>query len=336
VIESVTVERLDAIAAEHDLVIVAGGRADLCRIFERDAERSVYSTPQRHLSMVMATGARMGFHDVPFLPVKFHILEPYGEAFWVPYFHKDVGPSWCLVFEAKPGTALDRFMGAKDGREVLRITKQAIQEFTPWDWEWAKGMELSDEHGWLVGRFAPTVRKPVGRLPSGRVVTPIGDTAMSLDPIGGQGANNGTKMARNLVECVAAHGDRPFDEAFLTATFESFYRRHGGPTYTFNNVLLEPLTDAGKELLIAQYGCDGTGDSARQRIADAFVANFNDPQQHTPLFQDTARVRAFIEKCTGRSWIRSAALGRLAIARAQLRQLLGRDPGHPRASPHDS
>ena len=61
-------------------------------------------------------------------------------------------------------------------------------------------MQLADPNGWLVGKFAPTVRKPVGKLPSGRIVTPLGDTAMALDPVGGQGANNGNKMARNLVE----------------------------------------------------------------------------------------------------------------------------------------
>jgi Styrene monooxygenase A putative substrate binding domain/NAD(P)-binding Rossmann-like domain len=332
VIESVTIERLDAIAAEHDLVIVAGGRAEVSRLFERDAERSVYATPQRNLSMVMTTGGAMGFQGIPFLPVKFNLFVPHGEMFWVPYFHKDVGPSWCLLFEAKPGGAIDRFLGAKSGQEVLRLAKDVIRELTPWDWGWAKDMELADEHGWLVGRFAPTVRKPVGRLPSGRIVAPLGDTAMSLDPIGGQGANNGTKMARNLVECIVAHGDRPFDEAFLTATFEAFYRRHGEPTYTFNNLLLEPVTDAAKELLIAQYGCDGTGDGGRQRIADAFAANFIDPRELTPIFQDMGRVREFIEKCTGRSWVRSAAAGRLAIARGQLRQLLGRDPGHPSTS----
>ena len=70
--------------------------------------------------------------------------------------------------------------------------------------------------------LAPTVRKPVGRLPSGRIVTPLGDTAMALDPIGGQGANNGNKMARNLVELTIARKDQPFDEKWMIETFERF------------------------------------------------------------------------------------------------------------------
>jgi hypothetical protein len=51
-IEKVTVDRLEQIAAENDLTVVATGRSDMCRLFERDAERSVFDKPQRHLAMV--------------------------------------------------------------------------------------------------------------------------------------------------------------------------------------------------------------------------------------------------------------------------------------------
>ena len=212
-IESVTVERLEQIAAENDLTIVATGRGDMCRLFERDAARSVYDKPKRHLAMVCVKGPTMGFDGIPLLPVKHNIIGPVGEAFWVPYYHKDVGQSWNLVFEARPGGPMDRFQGATNGEQVLELAKAAVREFMPWDYDWLKNAELSDRLGWQVGKFAPTVRKPVGKLASGRLVTCVGDTAMALDPIGGQGANNGNKMVRNLVECVAAHGDQPFDAA---------------------------------------------------------------------------------------------------------------------------
>ena len=83
-IENVTVPRLDQIAAAHELTIVAAGRADLCNLFERDAERSVYDKPQRNLTMIITTGGKMGFAGVPFLPVKFNFFAPFGEAFYVP------------------------------------------------------------------------------------------------------------------------------------------------------------------------------------------------------------------------------------------------------------
>lgn len=332
--ESVTLARLDEIAAQNDLTIVAAGRAELCRLFERDAVRSVYDKPQRHLAMVCVKGPALGFEGIPMLPVKIHLVGPAGEFFFAPYFHKDVGPSWTLFFEAKPGGPMDRFEGAKSAEEVLAIGKQLIRQFLPWDYDWAKKAEVSDPNAWQVGKFAPTVRKPVGRLPSGRVVTPLGDTAISLDPIGGQGANLGNKMARNLVESIVAHGDEPFDAEWMSTTFERFYARHGHAAYTFSNMLLEPVGPAARELLFAQYGSDGRFDnhSGTQRLANAFAENFNDPALLTPTLQDQRATRHFIQDVTSHSWVRAVAGGGLGIALAELRQLRGKEPNHPLAN----
>lgn len=330
VIEKVDPARLDQLSAQHDLVIVAGGRADMAALFPRDAARSAYSAPQRKLAMIMARGAPLGFPGVPFLPVKFNFFESYGECFWVPYFHKDVGPSWSLLFEAKPGGPLDRFDGCQSGDEVVARAKEVIADVLPWDSAWAAGLQLADPNGWLVGGFAPTVREPVARLPSGRVVLGMGDTVMSLDPIAGQGANNGAKMSRNFVESVAAH-DGALDEPFLRASFERFYQRHGKAGMAFSNLLLEPITPAAKSMLIAQYGCNGESGDGRQLIADTFIANFVDPQAHLQLFTDPAAAAQFIRECTGKSVPAASLSSGLRIARGQLRQLFGLDPQHPLA-----
>ena len=126
-IENVTVPRLDEIAAAHDLTIVAAGRADLCNLFERDAARSVYDKPQRNLTMIITTGGKMGFAGVPFLPVKFNFFAPFGEAFYVPYFHKDHGPTWNMLMEAKPGGPLDRFGDCKSGEASGRDLQASHQ-----------------------------------------------------------------------------------------------------------------------------------------------------------------------------------------------------------------
>ncbi|WP_437677505.1 styrene monooxygenase/indole monooxygenase family protein [Sorangium sp. So ce131] len=333
VIEAVTVPRLDEIAAENDLTVVAAGRADLCRLFERDAARSVHADAQRNVVMMCVTGPKLGFDGVPLLPVKFNLFAGIGEAFWVPYHHKDVGPSWNCLFEAIPGGPLDRFQGAKSGEEIVAIAKDLVKELIPWDHDWFKTAELSDKHGWQNGRVVPTVRKPVGRLPSGRIVTPLGDTAMSLDPVGGQGANSGNKMARNLVECVVAHGERPFDADWMTRTFDRFYARHGGPTDRFNNLLLAGAPAGVFHLLFAQYGSDGRADnrSRQQALANAFVNNFNDPAQLTSVVEDVGRVRAFIRQKTGRPWPLALAAGGVGVGIAQVRQRLGLPPQHPAA-----
>lgn len=327
-VETVDVARLDEIAGKHDLTLVATGRGSLTDLFPRDAQRSVYDTPQRHLAMVITTGASMDFEAIPFRPVKFNFLGPAGEAFWIPYFHKTHGPTWNLLFEAKPGGPLDKFEGAKSGEEVLHTVKQLIQEFFPWDTEWAKDMQLADEYGWLVGKFAPTVRKPVGCLPSGRVVMPLGDTAMTFDPITGQGANNGNKMARHVVNAIVAQGDQAFDAAWMEATFEAYYHDQGKATYDFTNLFLEPLTSAGQEILIAQYGSNGRKENrgGQQAIANAICQNFVDPRLMTGAFLDMGQARTLIQQKTGRAWWRSAVRGRAAVIRDQIRQKLGFKP----------
>ena len=326
-IEPVSVSQLDAIAAQHDLTIVAAGKSDLANLFPRDDTRSIYTRPKRILAMVFATG-RMSVDGCPFTPVKFEFCGTDGEIFFVPYFHKDRGASWNIVIEAKPGSRIDRFGQVKSGDEALAIAKQVVSELFPWSGAWIRGMELADPLGWLTGAITPTVRKPAGTLPSGRIVAALGDTAISYDPIAAQGANSGVKQARHLVESIVARGDQPFDAQWMTDTFDAFWNEHAQHACAFNNMFLEPIPDAAKEILIAQYGSDGRADneSGEQHIGDAFFANFNDPRRLTPAFTDMERARAFIEKKTGRHWLRSAVRGRARVGRDQLKSVVGFDP----------
>ena len=319
VVDAVTPESLERIAATHDLTIVAAGKSDLCNLFARDATRSVYDAPQRNLTMVIATG-RMSVDGCPFLPVKFEFLGTDGEIFFVPYLHKDEGPSWNIVIEAKPGSRLDRFAGVKTGDEALAIARNVVDELFPWSGGWMRSMKLADPLGWLSGKIAPTVRKPAAILPSGRAVAALGDTAISYDPVAAQGANSGVKQARHLVESIVARGDLPFDAQWITETFDAFWAEHARWACAFNNLFLEPITAPAKELLIAQCGSDGRADndSAQQRIADAFFANFNDPRLHTRAFLDMRESRDLITKLSGRSWVWSGIRGRAAIARGQI------------------
>lgn len=319
VIESVNVERLDTIAARHDLTIVAAGKADLAQLFARDESRCTYDAPQRNLTMVIGTG-RMAVDDCPFIPVKFEFLGTDGEIFIVPYYHKDRGPSWNVVIEARPGSRIDRFGEVKSGDEALAMAKKVVRELFPWSADWVEAMELADPNGWLVGRTTPAVRKPVGKLPSGRIVTPLGDTAIAYDPIAAQGANSGVKQTRHLVEAIAARGDEPFDALWMNDTFDAFWNEHGKAACTFNNMFLEPIPDPAKEILIAQSGSDGRADddSGPQKIANAFFANFDDPRLLTPAFLDMQRARAFIAETTGRSWVWSAVRGRAQVAKRVL------------------
>jgi hypothetical protein len=329
-IENVGLDRLDEIAAQNDLTLVAAGRAEIMKLFPRDEARSTYREPQRFLAMVNVTNTPMDLPYSPwFRPVKFNFFAPYGEAFWVPWYSK--GKQWCwgMLFEAKKGGPFDRFRDCKSGQDVLDTMRPLIRDYMPWDEEVFKDAEVCDENAWLVGEFTPEVRQVVGTLPSGRNVMAIGDTAQSIDPIGGQGANNGNKMVRIAVEEILAREDRPFDADWMRATFDRFWERHRWID-KFNNTLLEPLTAPGRMLLISQYGSDAKpgNSSPQQRIADMFIDNFNDPIEMTQAFHDGKRARGLLRKTFG-STAKPLAAGVAKIARAQLRQRRGRPAGHP-------
>jgi 2-polyprenyl-6-methoxyphenol hydroxylase-like FAD-dependent oxidoreductase len=328
VVGKIGMEELETIAAQHDLTVLAVGRADLCRIFEPHSGRSVYTRPQRNLHMAILRGRPAQAPGESLKTVRFKVIQPDGEMFWMPYLHKSGEAVWCMLFEPKPGSRMDRFTGVKTGEELVARMKEVLRDLLPWESAWAEPLTLADPNGWMVGAITPTVRDPVGKLPSGRLVTGVGDTLMALDPIGGQGANNGTRMARHLVNAVNARGDGPFDAAWMTETFESFWEADGRHTVQFNNLLLEPMTAAGRMLLMSQYGSDAVSNSTAQRLADAFTENFNDPRTITPALLDTAVARRTISSLGGH-WTTELLRGVGGVALGQLRQALGKPPGHP-------
>jgi 2-polyprenyl-6-methoxyphenol hydroxylase-like FAD-dependent oxidoreductase len=332
VIGEVTVDALDGIAAEHDLTIVAAGRGPLCNLFARDETRSTYREPQRELAMAIVTGCPASFDGIPFRPVRFDFLGTDGEVFFVPYFHKDAGAGWNILVEAKSGSRMDRFRNARSGAEVVELVRSIVTELFPWDAGFVRDMQLADANGWLVGRVAPVVRRASATLPSGRAVAALGDTAISYDPIAAQGANSGVKQARHLVDAIVRRGDAPFTAAWVDATFDAYYAEHAQHAVTFSNLLLEPLTAPAKELLIAQYGSDGRAEnpSAQQRIADAFIENFNDPRLLTPAFTDMAVARAVIARHNQGRWFWNGVRGRASIAGNQVRMRLGAGGGKRR------
>lgn len=322
VTQDVTAEKLDGIARDHDLTIVAAGRRELSALFEPNEIRKVYTEPQRQLAMVVVTGCPSRFDGVPFLPVRFDFLGTDGEIFFVPYFHKDAGVAWNILLEAKRGSRMDRFDGVENGDQLVDRVKEIVGDLFPWDRPFVANMQLADPNGWLVGKVTPAIRRPAAMLPSGKPVAALGDTAISYDPIAAQGANSGVKQARHLVQAIVNRGGEPFDAAWIERTFEEFFGDHARHAFAFSNLLLEPITEAAKELLIAQYGSDGRAENRtpKQRIADAFFENFNDPRLLTSALTDVTMARQVIAKHAGGGWRWNGIRGRAAIAANQVRQ----------------
>ena len=106
------------------------------------------------------------------------------------------GPCDIMVFEGVPGGPLDCWRDLKSPAEHLAASKRFLDTYLPWEGARAAKVELTDAKGILAGAFAPTIRKPVMTLPSGKLVFGLGDAVVVNDPVTGQGSNNATKAAK--------------------------------------------------------------------------------------------------------------------------------------------
>ncbi|AEV87835.1 alanine-phosphoribitol ligase [Actinoplanes sp. SE50] len=291
---AVTTQDLDAITqlGRYDLTVVAAGKGDLVAMFDRDPERSPYSTPQRGLAVAYVHG----LEPDPAWPdphVGFHALPGLGELFVIPAL-THTGPCDILFWEAIPGGPLDRWAG-HPGRmapdQHLAITLELAREHLPWLHARAEKVELTDAKATLHGRYTPTVRRPVGHLPGGGVALGLADVVIANDPITGQGSNTAAKAAHHYLQAILARGDEAFDEAWMNATFESFWGAHGAAVTGWTNAMLQPLPPHVQQLLGAATGSE--------TIARRFAAGFNDPNDFLNWFVDPEKAAAYLAEVSG-------------------------------------
>jgi Styrene monooxygenase A putative substrate binding domain len=175
-------EDVDEYSKTHDLVIVAAGRGDFNRMFERDANRSPYNRPMRALAL---TYVRKMEPRTPFTAVSFNLVPGVGEYFAFPAL-TTAGACEVMVFEGVPGGPMDCWNDVKTPQEHLAKSKWILENFMPLEAERCKNAEVTDDNGTLVGRFAPTVRKPLCKLSGGRLAFGMGDVVAANDPITGK------------------------------------------------------------------------------------------------------------------------------------------------------
>ncbi|MEU1984807.1 styrene monooxygenase/indole monooxygenase family protein [Nocardia sp. NPDC019395] len=230
VVDAVTPERLDPIAADNDLTLVATGRGGLSQLFPIDETRTVYDAPQRSLLTVTVTG--LGHDESVFAHRSpagggrsgFSIVAEQGEAWWGPYLHKDVGPSWAFLGWARPGSDWEkRFAAADSAESAHRIVTELYRDYLDWDLPEVLATKViaEDPHSWLKGAVRPLFRAGVGHTSGGHPVAALGDTAVAYDPIAGQGAQSGLIQAQRLVAAAAGH-QGAFDAAWITEQYEAF------------------------------------------------------------------------------------------------------------------
>ncbi|WP_026065881.1 styrene monooxygenase/indole monooxygenase family protein [Actinoalloteichus spitiensis] len=282
IIHPASVSDLDGLARLYDLTVVAAGRGELVDMFDRDPTRSRFSGPQRAVAIVYTHGLAPEDPDITIIGI--NLIGGLGELYIMPGL-THTGPCDILYVSAIPGGPLDRFGDSPGPREQLDRTVALFQEYAPWERDRFAGVRITDERSNLTGRVNPMVRKPVGRLPSGGAVLGMADVVVVNDPIAGQGANNASKCAASYLTSIVEHGDRPFDEEFMTATFERYweYAQH---STRWSNTLLAPPEPHVLDLLAAG--------NTHPAVGDRITNGFNNPADFANFLFEEDKARAYL------------------------------------------
>ncbi|MFD4140155.1 styrene monooxygenase/indole monooxygenase family protein [Streptomyces sp. NPDC058572] len=284
VIHGAAVSDLDFFSRTYDLVLVSAGKGELVSMFGRDASRSPYSEPQRALAVSYVHGLGPRPEHPEFDAVRCNLVPGVGELFVMPTLTTS-GRADILFWEGIPGGPLDVFQGVKDPAEHLSLTLELMEKFTPWEYARATRVELTDAGGTLAGRYAPTVRNPIGRLPGGGLVLGVADVVVANDPITGQGSNSASKCAASYLASIVERGEEPFDESWMQATFDRYWDTAQHATKWTNAMLGVP-----PEHVLQLIGAAGQ----LQPVADRFANGFNNPADFEDFFYDPDRTGAYL------------------------------------------
>ncbi|BCK68590.1 alanine-phosphoribitol ligase [Streptomyces libani subsp. rufus] len=289
VIHGAAVSDLDFFASRYDLTMVSAGKGELVSMFGRDAGRSPYDAPQRALAVAYVHGLGPRPEHPDYDAVRCNLVPGVGELFVMPTYTTS-GRADILFWEGIPGGPLDAFQGVKDPEEHLAITLELMEKFLPWEYARATKVELTDANGTLAGRYAPTVRNPVGRLPSGGLVLGVADVVVANDPITGQGSNSASKCAASYLASIVERGDQPFDGDWMRTAFERYWTTAQHVTKWTNAMLAPP-----PEHILNLIGAAGQ----LQPVADRFANGFNDPSDFENFFYDPEKTKAYLASLTG-------------------------------------
>ncbi|MFK8909154.1 styrene monooxygenase/indole monooxygenase family protein [Streptomyces sp. YS-3] len=289
VIHGAAVSDLDFFARTYDLVLVSAGKGELVSMFGRDASRSPFTEPQRALAVSYVHGLGPRPEHPDFDAVRCNLVPGVGELFVMPTLTTS-GRADILFWEGIPGGPLDVFQGVTDPGEHLSLTLELMERFTPWEYARATKVELTDAGGTLAGRYAPTVRNPVAKLPGGGLVLGVADVVVANDPITGQGSNSAAKCAASYLASIVERGEEAFDEAWMRETFERYWTT-AQPVVKWTNAMLGVPPEHVLQLIGAA--------SELQPVADRFANGFDDPSDFENYFFHETKARAYLAEVSG-------------------------------------
>ncbi|MGX1779515.1 styrene monooxygenase/indole monooxygenase family protein [Nocardia brasiliensis] len=273
-----TVSYVDHGAARHDLTVVTRASAELNACFPTDLRWPQVRAPLRRLSVLYLDGVTAEPEELgTYVTVVSH-----GEV--ISYAGLTGTPGHerrceMLLFEARPGGALDLFRSDSTAGERLRLALRLLHHHLPASLsERYRGAELTDSGGTLVGAVHPSMHHPVGTLPSGALVLGGGDVVCRMDPGGAQGANSAAQCAQHYSDAISSTpAGGCFDRAWMDATAEPWLREVAHPAARWTTTVLDPPPSMQSLIFAARH--DST-------LADLFADTFAQPTHRSRFITD--------------------------------------------------
>jgi flavin-dependent dehydrogenase len=281
---SVMTSDLAGLTEMYDLTIIAAGKGEIVDLFDRDASKSKYTSPGRHLAAIYLHGVRKP-GDNP-RGMRVNIAPGAAEVFTMPAYTASGNCDIALV-EAIPGGPWDIFTDRPAPQEHLRRLKALLNQYFPWEGELYGAAELTDPRASLVGAFTSTVRRPYAEVAPGSHVLGIADVVVLNDPISGQGANNAAHAAGIYLKSILERGSAPFDTQWMQATFDDYWA-NTVDSVLWTQMMLEPLPEHAQQFLGAA--------SQFPAVARTFAQFFPLPSTLHDYLTDPAKTAAYLQR----------------------------------------
>jgi hypothetical protein len=254
-------------AESHELLVVAAGRGALMDTFPRDPSRSPYVSAPRRL----AGGLFRGVLPPDPAGMTMHMVPGAGEIH-APTYHSFGGRATVVLVEAVPGGPFEAVTGRGYRDDPGQFAKDVLELVTAYAPTLRARVDetrfaLTRPVDMLQGAVVPMVRHGWARLTERRFALAVGDAWITNDPLTAQGANLGSKLAFRLADALR-DSSGPYDETFCRTVSEELWTT-AQPVVDWTNMFIgDPPPQMGS--LLAAAATD-------QRVADAFVANLDDP-----------------------------------------------------------
>lgn len=285
--ERATPGDIDEFTREFDLVLVAAGRGEqFNQLFPVNAALSPYREPRRFLAPIYV---RLPDRE-PLAPSVRLAMGPAGEIGLIAALTSQ-GPALGIGMFCVPGGPMDVWADVRDTEQHFELARELIRTHFPWRAEVLEHAEPAGPLASLRGRITPVVRHPVGTVPSGARVLALGDTAVTNDPLAGQGANMAAHAARSYRDAIVAHGDRVFDEEFMRSAFARYWALAEHATRFSNDLLMPPP----EHLVITLK----TAESVPE-VASRFAGVFENPADYTGWLTDEAEAMRYLDQAAAR------------------------------------